>query len=67
VLFQGPFLGGLRGIMLPGFNFPDFDVARDGKRFVMFAGNTEGSRVTEAKVVLGWFDELRRLTAAGSQ
>jgi serine/threonine-protein kinase len=67
ILFEGPFLGGLRGVLLPGFNFPDYDVAADGKRFVMFAGDTEGARVTEAKVVLGWFGELQRLTAAAGQ
>jgi hypothetical protein len=67
ILFEGPFLGGLRGVILPGFNFPDYDVAPDGKRFVMFAGSAEGARVTEAKVVLGWFAEIEHLTAAGSQ
>jgi hypothetical protein len=41
VVFQGSFLGGLRGILLPGFNFPDYDVSGDGRRFVMFAGETE--------------------------
>ena len=66
-VFEGPFLGGLRGILLPGFNFPDYDVRSDGKRFVMFEGSTEGEETTEAKVVLGWFGELERLTAAGSQ
>jgi len=66
MLFEGPFLGGLRGVLLPGFNFPDYDVAPDG-RFVMFAGDTEGARITEAKVVLGWFGELERLTAVASQ
>jgi serine/threonine-protein kinase len=64
-LFRGPFLGGLRGVTLPGFNFPDYDVAADGRSFVMFQGASEKQRSTRAKVVLGWFDELRRLTAGG--
>jgi serine/threonine-protein kinase len=64
-VFRGAFLGGLRGVTLPGFNFPDYDVSGDGKRFVMFAGGAEKRPATQAKVVLGWFTELRRLTAGG--
>jgi len=65
-LFKGAFLGGLRGILLPGFNFPDYDVAADGRRFVMFEGSESGRKnVTRAKVVLGWFQELERLTRGG--
>jgi serine/threonine-protein kinase len=67
VVFEGNFLGGLRGVLLPGFNFPDYEVAASGDRFVMFQGTTEGALATEAKVVLGWFEELRRLAAAGGQ
>ncbi len=66
VVFEAGFLGGLRGILLPGFNFPDYDVSPGGDRFVMFQGTTEGAQATEAKVVLGWFEELRRLTEAGA-
>ena len=66
VVFEGTFLGGLRGVLPPGFNFPDYDVAADGKRFVVFQGTTEGALATEAKVVLGWFEELRRLAASGA-
>ncbi len=67
IVFDGNFLGGLRGVLLPGFNFPDYTVSADGKRFVMFQGSTEGTLATEAKVVLGWFEELRRLAEAGAQ
>ncbi|MCJ7754659.1 MAG: protein kinase, partial [Thermoanaerobaculales bacterium] len=67
VVFEGNFLGGLRGVLLPGFNFPDYDVSADGKRFVMFQGTTEGALATEAKVVLGWFGELQRLSEAGAR
>jgi len=66
-VFRGAFLGGLRGVTLPGFNFPDYDVSGDGRRFVMFAGSTEKRPATQAKVVLGWFEELRRLTSAGGR
>jgi serine/threonine protein kinase len=67
VVFEGNFLGGLRGVLLPGYNFPDYDVSRDGKRFVMFQGTTEGALATEAKVVLGWFGELKRLSESGAR
>ncbi len=67
VVFEGNFLGGLRGVLLPGYNFPDYDVSPDGKRFVMFQGTTEGTLATEAKVVLGWFGELQRLSEAGAR
>jgi serine/threonine-protein kinase len=65
VVFEGNFLGGIRGVLLPGFNFPDYEVAANGDRFVMFQGTTEGALATEAKVVLGWFEELQRLASAG--
>jgi dipeptidyl aminopeptidase/acylaminoacyl peptidase len=67
IVFEGNFLGGLRGVLLPGFNFPDYAVSADGKRFVMFQGTTEGALATEAKVVLGWFEELRRLAESGAR
>jgi Tol biopolymer transport system component len=66
-VFRGAFLGGLRGVTLPGFNFPDYDVSGDGKRFVMFTGGAAKRPATQAKVVLGWFEELRRLTASGGK
>jgi Tol biopolymer transport system component len=67
LLFRGAFLGGLRGILLPGYNFPDYDVTADGKRFVMFEGGKSDVQPTRAKVVLGWFQELERLTKAGGR
>jgi hypothetical protein len=33
----------------------------------MFQGTTEGALATEAKVVLGWFGELKRLSEAGAR
>jgi serine/threonine-protein kinase len=64
-VFKGDYLGGLRGILLPGYNFPDYDAARDATRFVMFQGGQSVRPTTRAKVVLGWFQELERLTKAG--
>ena len=66
-LFKGPFLGGTNGISVGGYVFPDYTVTADGERFVMFAGNAQTSRATSVRLVTNWFDELRRLTAAGSR
>jgi serine/threonine-protein kinase len=66
-LFTGSFLGGLAGMTIPGYSFPDYDVTSDARRFVMFPGNAQqGFDVTSVNVVSGWFTELRRLAAAGS-
>jgi hypothetical protein len=67
LVFRGPFLGGIRGLLLLGFNFPDYDVSGDGRRFVVFTGGGAKRSVTRARVVLNWFDELRRLTSAGGR
>ena len=66
-LFNGPFLGGTNGIAIGGFVFPDYTVNGDGSRFVMFAGTAESSRATSVRLVTNWFDELERLTAAGTR
>ena len=60
LVFRGPFLGGIRGLLLPGFNFPDYDVAGDGRRFVMFTGGGSKKSASRARVVL----ELVRGAAA---
>jgi hypothetical protein len=67
LVFRGPFLGGIRGLLLPGFNFPDYDVSGDGRRFVMFTGGGSKQSASRARVVLNWFEELRRLTSAGGR
>ena len=66
-LFTGSFLGGTNGVAVGGFVFPDYTVTGDGERFVMFAGREETSRPTSVRLVTNWFDELRRLTAAGAK
>ena len=67
-LFTGAFMGGLAGITIPGYSFPDYDVSSDGKRFVMFPGDAQqGFDVTSVNVVSGWFTELERLASAGGQ
>jgi serine/threonine-protein kinase len=66
-LFKGPFLGGTNGISVGGYVFPDYTVTADGSRFVMFAGSAQSSRATSIRIITNWFDELKRLTAAGTR
>jgi Tol biopolymer transport system component len=67
LIVRGPILGGLQGVVMPGFNFPDYDVWPDGRRVVVFTGGPAKRTATRARVVLNWFAELRRLTAAGGR
>ena len=54
-LFEGPFVAQTAGN-------PNYDVFRDGKRFVMIQRRTE-SAAAEAPLVIvqNWFEELKRL------
>ena len=40
---------------------PNFDIAPDGKSFVMVKPDEEWGRATEIRVILNWFEELKRL------
>jgi hypothetical protein len=57
-LFEGNW-----GVETGGMN-QMYDVAPDGRRFVMVRADDEWSRI---KVVLGWTAELQRLAAAGAR
>ncbi len=47
--------------------FLDYDVAPDGRRFLMIRANTsERAAAPQLSVVLNWFEELRRRAPAGS-
>jgi serine/threonine-protein kinase len=59
LVFEGIYLGGTDGLALPGVSFPDFDVTRDGKRFVMFPGELRGAGLSSVNLVTGWFHELK--------
>ena len=55
-LFQGPYeMGGVR----PGF--PNYDVTRDGQRFLMIKKDKETALAERIHVVLNWGKELKRL------
>ncbi len=58
-MFEGIFLGGTDGLALPGVSFHDYDVSKDGKRFVMFPGELRGAGLSSANVVTGWSQELK--------
>ena len=50
LLFEGDYLN------VPGRSY---DITPDGKHFILLRG-TEAAAPTQVKVVLNWFDELRR-------
>ena len=53
----------LRGRNL--LDLPDFDIAPDGKSFVMVKPDEEYGKATEIRLVLNWFEELKRIAPAG--
>jgi len=59
-LFNGPFLS----LSIYGSTLADYDVAPDGKRFVMMQGE-EQLRNTKVTVVFNWFEVLKRTFSAG--
>ncbi len=63
-LFTGPFQGGPGGLSIGGLQFNDYDVTRDGQRFVMFPDQFKAGRGDHAHVTLvtRWFDDLERAT-----
>ena len=40
----------------------DYDVSLDGQRFVFPKYNREASNVPKVRVILNWFDAIKRLT-----
>ncbi len=64
-LFEGRFRGGIQGIALAGFVFPDYDAAADGQRFVMFPDEEDRLTKTQATFVFNWFEELEKTLPSG--
>jgi serine/threonine-protein kinase len=58
VLFEGAYAGGY------SYLYPNFDIAPDGKSFVMVKPDEERGRATEIRLILNWFEELERLAPA---
>ena len=40
----------------------NYDVSSDGKRFIMRKPNSDTAQIPVARIMLNWFDELKRLT-----
>jgi serine/threonine-protein kinase len=61
-LFKADFFGGLNGIEVGAYSFADFDVSRDGTRFVMFPRPVAPpeSQLALVTLVTNWFDDLKR-------
>ena len=61
---KGAFRGGVSGILVGSLRMPDYDVARDGAHFVMYAPDAKTTgRAEHVTFVLNWFTDLRRLLA----
>jgi serine/threonine protein kinase len=45
----------------------DYDVSADGQKFVMPKYKPDASNIPNARVILSWFDELKRRTNPGKQ
>jgi len=54
VLFHGGYEG-----LLGNLGAPDFDVTADGKRFLMIRSPELNLKLTQIRVVLDWFEELK--------
>jgi Tol biopolymer transport system component len=62
LVITGTFRGGTAGLGLGGYSFPDYEVAGDGRRFVMFPQETEQVRLGQITLVTRWFDDLEQLS-----
>jgi hypothetical protein len=57
VLFRGSFYGG---------DANSYDVAPDGKRFLMIRSDPAGLGLAHVNVVLNWFEEVKRRVPGGN-
>jgi dipeptidyl aminopeptidase/acylaminoacyl peptidase len=60
MLFEGQYLP-------TPLTFPDYDVSRDGQRFLMLKPAGQAQASTQINVVLNWTEELKRLVSAGAK
>jgi Tol biopolymer transport system component len=60
MLFEGPYLSSMA--------LPNYDVSRDGQRFLMLKPTEQAQAApTQINVVLNWFEELKQKVPAGSK
>jgi len=60
-LFEGRY-----GATNPPVN-ANYDVSRDGQRFLMIKESEQGSSPTQINVVLNWFEELKQKVPTGKK
>jgi len=60
VLFEGAYV-------LSPRTWADYDVSRDGQRFLMLKGAEQAPTTTQINVVLNWFEELKRRVPPGGR
>ena len=60
VLFQGDYA-------LSAGTLANYDVSKDGQRFLMVQEGADETEPTHINMILNWFDELKRLAPAGAQ
>ena len=55
IVFEGQYVSD------PGGGRPNYDVSRDGQRFLMMkSSKLQGASLTQINVVQNWFEELKR-------
>jgi len=62
LLFSGDYRGGTSGLAIGGYSFASYDVAADGRSFIMFPHADEARNAGHATLVTGWLAELARLS-----
>jgi Tol biopolymer transport system component len=60
VLFDGQYVPSLATI-------PNYDISRDGQRFLMVKASEQEQSSTQINVVLNWFEELKRRVPSGKK
>jgi hypothetical protein len=45
----------------------EYDVSPDGSRFLMIRGSAQEETPSQIRIVLNWFDELKRLVPTGKK
>ena len=63
-LFTGTFQGGISGLTLPNNVLVDYEVSKDGQRFVMFPATGSQNRLSHVTLVSSWLDELEKTFAS---
>jgi len=60
MLFEGQYVPSLQ-------TMPNYEVSRDGQRFLMVKASEQTEAATQINVVLNWFEELKRRVPTGTK